>query len=113
MKEKVLVDLIYEGKFQDEKGSSKTSTIKIEKVKADLLDNFSSYYYSDNERNMRLSKNFIIPKAYTKGKFNESDSVNCELMYVEHSNKLYRIKNILLNKSSYLTCILDTQQEIK
>ena len=108
MLDKVVIDLIYEGETADDNGSPHTITTTEQNVRADLIDNFSSYYYNDNQRDMRLSKNFIVPKYLKEDRL--IDGVNYVLKYVSSNNKTFVIKNILKNKGSYLTCILDTQE---
>lgn len=108
MLEKVIVDLVYSGLSQDDKGSPHKVEITEQSVKCDRLDKFSSYYYNENQRIMRKSDNFAIPKIYVNDKV--VDNVNYELMYVVYNSKKYTIKNVLNHKTSSLMVLLDCQE---
>ena len=108
MLEKTKIDLIYQGLSQDAKGSPSKVYLTEQNVKCDMLDNFSSYYYNDNQRIMRKSKNFSIPKYLANDR--DAENIHYELMYVVFNQRKYTIKNILKHKTSSLMVILDCQE---
>lgn len=106
--EKIAINLVYQGLTENEKGSPIRVELIEQNVKADLIDNFSSYYYNDNQRIMRNSKNFAIPKTFINDKV--ASGITYELMYVIYNAKKYTIKNILKHKKSSLLVLLDCQE---
>lgn len=106
--EKIAINLIYQGLTENEKGSPVRVELIEQDVKCDMIDNFSSYYYNDNQRIMRNSKNFAIPKIYVNDRV--ENNITYELMYVIYSNKKYSIKNVLKHKTSSLMALLDCQE---
>lgn len=86
--------LIYEGQGVTDNGSPIVLTYEVPNVKVNEMETFSNNYYNDQQRNMRLSRNLVIPTYLT------DDYIDCqgnryELMYCIYDNKKYRVKNIL------------------
>ena len=109
---KAVAKLIYQGQGVADNGSP----IALEKtciVRVDELETFSINYYNEQQRNMRLSRNLVVPTYYTNDI--ECDGVVYELMYVDYQDKKYRVKNILKYRGRYTgrtrqLMILDIQE---
>lgn len=87
------VILIYEGQTVSDNGSP--SRVYLEKkVRCDEMETFSNQYYSDQQREMRLSRNLVIPTYLTEDVFDCEDK-RYELMYVIYDGRKYKVKNIL------------------
>lgn len=86
------VDLIYVGQSVCENGSP--TIIEISKrVRCDEMETFSNIYYSEQERNMRLSRNLVIPTYLTEDILKDGNKY--ELMYVLYRGLRYKVRNIL------------------
>ena len=86
------VELIYEAQGVAENGSP-VLLYQSKIIRCDEMETFSSNYYSEQQREMRLSRNLVVPTHYTW-------DLNCngnryELAYVQFAGKKYKIKNIL------------------
>lgn len=99
---KSVVELIYEGLTVDETGSP--INVSVSKVaRCDEMETFSSNYYNEQQRNMRTSRNLVIP-TYLTYNIVDNDGIKYELMYCVYNNAKYRVKNILKlrrNKNTY------------
>lgn len=85
--------LIYEGQTVSDNGSP--SRVYMEKrVRCDEMETFSNQYYSEQQREMRLSRNLVIPTHYTLDIFDCEDK-RYELMYVIYDKRKYKVRNIL------------------
>lgn len=105
-------ELIYEGQGVKENGSP-VALYQSKTVRVDELETFSSNYYNEQQRNMRLSRNFVVPTYLTDDIV--VDDVRYELMYVNYQDKKYRIRNILKYNARYTgrtrqRMILDVQE---
>lgn len=85
-------ELIYEGQGVAENGSP-VALYQTETVRVDEMETFSINYYSEQQRNMRLSRNLVIPAYLCEDIV--KDGVTYELMYVNYQSKNYRIRNTL------------------
>lgn len=102
------VELIYEGQSVADNGSP-IAIFESKKVRCDEMETFSNQYYSNQERNMRLSRNLVIPTYLT------NDIVDCdgnvyELMYCIFDKKKYKVRNILKMRNTRQRMILDIQE---
>lgn len=86
------VELIYEGQGVEANGSPTVLEIK-KTIKVDEAETFSANYYNNQQRNMRLSRNLVIPTHYCDDIV--EDGVTYELMYVNYYGKKYKVRNIL------------------
>ena len=92
------VILIYEGQTVSDNGSP--SRVYIEKkVRCDEMETFSNQYYSDQQREMRLSRNLVIPTHYTLDVF-DCENKRYELMYCIYDGIKYKVRNILKFKGT-------------
>lgn len=92
-------ELIYQGQDVAENGSP-VAVYLSKVVRVDELETFSNNYYNEQQRNMRLSRNLVVPTYLTE------DIIGCddkryELMYVNYDCKKYRVKNILKYNNRY------------
>ena len=79
-------------------------------VKCALMDSFSQNYYQNQSRDMRKSKNIIIPKTSTFDVY--IGSKRYQLEKVNFGTRKYKVINILINRDSSLTSILDAEEII-
>lgn len=100
-------ELIFEGQGVADNGSPQRLQIS-QVVRVDEAETFSNNYYNDRERNMRLSRNLIVPTYFTLDQ--QIDGVNYELMYVNFGDKKYRVRNILKVKGTRQRMLLDIQE---
>lgn len=100
-------ELIYEGQGVAENGSP-TILQTSQVIKVDEAESFSNNYYNDQQRNMRLSRNLIIPSFFTNDKI--LNGVTYELMYVNYDGKRYKVKNILKVRNTRQKMLLDIQE---
>lgn len=85
--------LIYEGQTVSDNGSP--SRVYLEKrVRVDEMETFSNQFYNDQQREMRLSRNLVVPTYLTHDIF-DCENKRYELMYVIYDNKKYKVRNIL------------------
>lgn len=87
------VELIYEGQGVLTNGSPTREQIK-KTVRCDEMETFSNNYYNDQQRNMRLSRNLVLPTYLTED-ITDEDGNTYELMYCNYDGKLYKVRNIL------------------
>lgn len=108
MKTKAVLDLVYVGDSKNENGSPIRLEIVKENIKCDLMETFSSYYYSENERLMRLSRNFSVPVELVRDL--NINGIRYELSYVIFDGLRYQIRNVLNHRQSIRLKILDCQE---
>ena len=111
MYRKVVVNLFYTGYTKASNGSPIFKTIELNDVRADLIDSFSAYYYNQDQRLMRKSKNFLLVKEFTEDVV--ANGVTYELDYLVYNERKYKIMNVLNHKKSDFVKILDTQEVTK
>jgi len=87
------VTLIYEGQGVAEDGSPVLLSIEKPRVRCDEMETFSNRYYNEQERNMRMSRNLVIPTYLTHDIYEEG--VRYELLYCIYDDLKYKVKNIL------------------
>ena len=100
-------DLIYVGQGAATNGSPIELTEKVT-VRVDEMETFSNNYYNDQQRNMRLSRNLVVPTYLTQD-ISVEDKMY-ELMYVDYQSKHYRVRNILKLRGTRQKMILDIQE---
>lgn len=103
------VELIYVGQGVADNGSP-TSLEKKKVIRCDEMETFSNNYYNEQQRNMRLSRNLVIPTQYTNDICCECDDTRYELMYVNYDGRKYKVKNILKMRNTRQRMILDIQE---
>lgn len=104
---KTEVTLIYQGKQTADNGSP--VNVEIGKlVRCDEMENFSNRYYTDQQRNMRASKNLVVPTYLTADII--QDGIRYELMYCDYMGLRYTVRNILRLKDTRQRMILDIQE---
>lgn len=79
-----------------------------ETVRCDEMENFSNNYYNEQQRNMRESRNLIVPTWLTTDRTDKG--INYELMYVNYLGKRYKVRNILKLRNTRQRMILDIQE---
>ena len=104
---KSIADLIYTSQSKNENGSPIELEI-VKTVKVNEAETFSSRYYDDEQRLMRLSRNLIVPAYYVKDI--QENGLNYELSYVNYEGKKYKVRNILKVKHTRLNMLLDIQE---
>lgn len=104
---KSIADLIYISQSINENGSPIELEI-VKTVKVNETETFSSRYYNDEQRLMRLSRNLIVPTYYVKDI--QENGLNYELSYVNYEGKKYKVRNILKVKHTRLNMLLDVQE---
>lgn len=104
---KSIADLIYTSQSKNENGSPIELEI-VKTVKVNETETFSSRYYNDEQRLMRLSRNLIVPTYYVKDI--QENGLNYELSYVNYEGKKYKVRNILKVKNTRLNMLLDIQE---
>lgn len=105
---KAEVELIYEGQGVADNGSP-IAIYHSEKVRCDEMETFSSNYYNNQQRNMRLSRNLVVPTYLTE------DIIDCqdhryELMYCVYDKRKYKVRNVLKMRNTRQRMILDIQE---
>lgn len=100
-------ELIYQGQGVLSNGSPVLLEIK-KTVRVDEMEKFSNNYYNDQQRNMRLSHNLVVPTYLTDDI--EQDGKPYELMYVNYDGKKYKVRNILKYRGTRQKMILDIQE---
>lgn len=101
------VELIYVGQGVADNGSP--FDLEISKVvRCDEMETFSNNYYNEQQRNMRLSRNLVVPTYLTYDIY--EDEKPYELMYCVFTNKRYKVRNILKMKNTRQRMILDIQE---
>ena len=79
-----------------------------ETARCDEMENFSNNYYNEQQRNMRESRNLIVPTWLTIDRTDKG--INYELMYVNYLGKRYKVRNILKMRNTRQRMILDIQE---
>lgn len=92
------VTLIYEGQGVTEDGSPTLLSIEKSRVRCNEMNTFSNQYYNEQQRNMRLSRNLVIPTYLTHDICCEGKRY--ELMYCIYGGLKYKVKNILKYKGN-------------
>ena len=102
-------ELIYIHQGKDDNYNPVIET-ESKSVRCSLMDSFSVNYYQNQTRDMRKSKNIIVPKTYTFDVY--LGDKRFQLEYVKLGAVKYKVMNILINRESSLTSILDCEQII-
>ena len=92
------VELIYVGQGVADNGSPILLEISKPNIKCDEMETFSNNYYNNQQRNMRLSRNLVVPTYMTEDVI--ENGKRYELMYVIYDNLKYKVKNILKFKAN-------------
>lgn len=87
-------------------GSPEIVTLTRE-VQGYIEEQFSQYYYRDNQRNMRKSKNISIPILNPDIKEN---GIDYELSYLYILGRKYQVREILKHRSSNRLMLLDCEE---
>lgn len=101
------VELIYQGQGVAQNGSPISLEIR-KTVQCDEAETFSVNFYNEQKRNMRLSRNLVIP-TYLTGDIEENGK-SYELMYCNYDGKLYKVHNILKVRNTRRVMMLDIQE---
>ena len=101
------VELIYQGQGVLTNGSP-VLLEKTETVRCDEMETFSNNYYNDQQRNMRLSRNLVVPTYLTNDII--EDGKRYELMYCIYDGRKYKVRNILKVRNTRQRMILDIQE---
>lgn len=104
---KSAVELIYVGQTVAENGSP-VEVQHSNVVRCDEMETFSNNYYSEQQRNMRLSRNLVVPTYLTQDITIED--VPYELMYCVYDGRKYKVRNILKLRGTRQRMILDIQE---
>lgn len=104
---KSAVELIYEGQGVLDNGSPTILQIS-EVVRCDEMETFSNSYYNEQQRNMRQSRNLVVPTYLAWDR--TQNNVTYELMYCNYDGKRYKVRNILKDRSTRQRMILDIQE---
>lgn len=99
--------LIYQGLGVAENGSPKNLEYSIE-VRCDEIKTFSANYYNEMQRNMRKSRNIVIPTYLTADI--EKDGIRYELMFCVYDGRRYKVKNVLTKRHTRQQMILDIEE---
>lgn len=100
-------ELIYQGQGVAQNGSP-TILEKTETVRCDEMETFSNNYYNEQQRNMRLSRNLVIPSYLCEDVVENNQRY--ELMYVIYDGKKFKVRNILKYKGTRQRMVLDIQE---
>lgn len=77
-------------------------------VNCTLMESFSVGYYLNQTRDVRKSKNIVIPTTYTFDVM--LGDKRYQLEYAKLGTVKYKVTNILNNRKSSLTSILDCEE---
>lgn len=100
-------ELIYQGQGVAENGSP--VPLEVSKtVQCNESETFSVNYYNDQQRNMRLSRNLVVPTFLTFDIV--QDGKTYELMFVNYHGKRYKVRNILKVRGTRNSMLLDIQE---
>lgn len=102
------VELIYEGQTVADNGSP-IAIFQKKLVRCDEMETFSNNYYNNQQRNMRLSRNLIVPTYLTDDIF-DCEGNRYELMYCNYDCRKYKVRNILKMRNTRQRMILDIQE---
>ena len=101
------VELIYVGQGVADNGSP----VELEHskvIRCDEMQTFSQNYYNEQQRNMRLSRNLVVPTYETEDI--ECDGKRYELMYCVYDGRKYKVRNILKLRGTRQRMVLDIQE---
>ena len=101
------VKLIYVGQSQADNGSP-IAHESTKTVRCSEMEKFSNNYYNDQQRNMRESKNLVVPTFLTEDITVEG--VSYELSFCEYQGNRYRVRNILKLRGTRRQMVLDIQE---
>lgn len=101
------VELVYVGQGALENGSPTILEI-TNTVRCDEMETFSNNYYNEQQRNMRESRNLVVPTYLTEDIV--SSNVRYELMYCNYDGRKYRVRNILKLRGTRQRMVLDIQE---
>ena len=101
------VELIYQGQGVLDNGSP-VLLEKTETVRCDEMETFSNNYYNEQQRNMRLSRNLVVPTYLTEDIID--DGKRYELMYCIYDGRKFKVRNILKMRNTRQRMILDIQE---
>lgn len=105
---KSIANLIYTANGKLSNGSPTILEKRIENVLVDEAETFSNQYYTDSQREMRLSRNIIIPVHLVSDQIQAG--VRYELTYIEYDSLKYKVRNILKVKGTRMKMLLDVQE---
>ena len=100
-------ELIYHGQGVISNGSPVILEIR-KTVRCNEMETFSNNYYNEQQRNMRLSRNLVVPTYLTWDI--EEDGKHYELMYVNYDGRNFKVRNILKLRGTRQQMILDIQE---
>lgn len=100
-------ELIYQGQGVAQNGSPLILEESVT-VGVNEMETFSINYYNEQQRNMRLSRNLVVPSYLTDDVV--LNGITYELMYVIYDGKKYKVRNILKARKTRRTMILDIQE---
>lgn len=101
--------LVYINQSKDERGNP-VITKHLKNIKCKIMESFSQNYYQSQTREMRNSKNIIVSKPYIEDVV--IDGAIYHLEYVNFYDRKYKVKNILVNRRSAITSILDCEEVV-
>ena len=99
--------LIFIHQSKDENYNPTIETLE-RRVKCSLMNSFSASYYVNQSRDMRRTRNIIVPKHNTFDIY--QDNKRYQLEYCKLGAVKYKISNILTNRKSNLSVILDCDE---
>jgi len=105
---KSLATLVYEGQGVATNGSPTKLINEVTNVRVDEMETFSNNYYDEQQRNMRKSRNLVVPTYLTQDI--TISNVVYELMYVNYEGSKYKVKKILKYKGTRQKMILDIEE---
>ena len=101
------VELIYVGQGVANNGSPLALEEKLI-VRCDEMETFSNEYYNNMQRDMRTSRNLVVPTYLTRDI--SKNNVNYQLTFCVYDGKKYKVKNILKKRNTRQQMILDIQE---
>ena len=101
------VELIYVSQGVASNGSPLTLEEK-KIVMCDEMETFSNQYYTNMQRDMRTSRNLVVPTYLTNDLIKNTKSY--QLMFCNYDGKRYKVKNILKMRNTRQQMILDIQE---
>lgn len=102
-------ELVYINQSRDSRGNPVITPL-LKMVKCKIMESFSQNYYQSQTREMRNTKNILISKPYTEDI--SIDGATYHLEYVNFNSHKYKVINILVNRGSAITSILDCDEVI-
>ena len=91
------VELIYQTIGEDDDGSPVKKTW-CRTIRCDEMETFGNNYYTSQQRNMRLSRNLVVPAWVCDDVFQYG--YRFELMYVNYLCRRYKVHSILKYRAS-------------